>query len=286
MADYDLDVVAKELDGKRIELTYYHKEDKAILYQLYQALVCAMTLGTLNEALLTKKNVQYVINCFMGDIETTKLDRIHQLLKRNLKQVTQFDQKLLSDDTFYLDYQLYRQRKDMVHVSFEANISSLKTKYTKQAVDKNLNSHTLAASKLEATLSLLNIDLLKHLEAHETLDYYFLELNVALLDDKKSLVKILKLINHKQIMKHVVFLIDQNDYQNHKRIISYLAKQYILALNTNMAKIKDVKAKLTELETLDQFTYLLVSNLKSSDYDLVLKYRGSKIILINEYVRG
>lgn len=280
---YGISTIIKEFDGKRLEILFetkdVDKDKELIIDKAYDyILACVrLQLSSLEYDECKQALDDVRLNC--------EIDDIISFCKKNYEK----EEKFLSElnfDYFELEYYNYRGMEDKYLVSLESHIKQLDVNYSKNSINKNFNRDELAYDKLKTLMGMLSADLLKKIIKSEPVDYYFVHVAGSLLDDER-LVSIFNMMTNPYIREHIVFVINYNDYINHKRILNYLDVDYSLATNVDMSHINNIENKIENVENIKMFDYILLDKVKQKDYEAILKYDSltGKEIFINELER-
>ncbi|MEG0994790.1 MAG: hypothetical protein RSE91_02325, partial [Bacilli bacterium] len=153
------------------------------------------------------------------------------------------------------------------------------------SIDNVYNSIELMPLKVKTILTYLNVDILKKILKQSELETYLVNLPEYFLKQKDIFKSFLNFINNNYFKKHIVLLINNNDYISHKSLLEGFKDKYLFALIIDISHINDVEKKLSSLED-SLFNYIILDKIKEKDYDIIKKYKETslKTIIINEFI--
>ncbi len=280
---YGISTIIKEFDGKRLEILFEtvdrSRDKELIVDKAYNLVLACVRLE------LCEMNIEEYKEILSGIRLNCDVEDVFEYLSVTKEKEARFLSEL-TFDYFELDYHNYRGKEDKYLVELESHIKQLEVNYSKNSIDKNFNKDDLAYEKLRTLMAMLSSDLLKKVINSEVIDYYFVPVSSVLLDDDR-LKNIFNMMTNPYIREHIVFVINYNDYVNHKRILNYFDVDYSLAANVDMSHINDIENKIENVENIKMFDYILLDKVKQKDYEAVLKYDTltGKEIFMNELER-
>lgn len=289
----NFETLIKEFEGKRLEIIYNISKNNT--YDKYIASVDMCYVG--------------VVTAFSFDYmkKDPSKELISQILDTNLKRIdVRYDQQLvdclyekisfyrktvsrflkyIDNEDFFIDYKQYRHNDDKYYINLCQSVGQLNV-YPELALSKNFNNERVSIMKLRSILNLLSLDILYRINSNEKLDYYFVDLSLAVLDCKEQIYDILSIVSNYFICQHVVFVVQYDDYQNHKRILNSIGGDYSLAIAVDMSRVREISQKLDVIDQIELFQYIILNNVKSKDYDSAMKYKSvtGKKIFFHEFV--
>ena len=284
---YNFNVILEELKGKFLEIVY-ELNDKSkidIINDCYVGVVTACTFDYIKKE-INLDLIKEILECNLKiNIDESTIETLYDKIQSNKNKVEKFTDKIISEE-FFIDYHPYRDKENKFKIELKTKISSL-DKYPQFSLEKNLNSDIIADEKLKLTLNLLSSDILFRMLSSENIDYYFVDLPFCLLESKDKLLSVISFSDNEYINKHIIFVVDFNDYQNRKRAVNIADQTYSFAAIVDMSHIREVEQKLEVVEAIPVFDYIIVDKLKDKDYGIVFKYNSSssKEIIINESIK-
>lgn len=289
--DYTFETVIKEFNGKRIELLYeYKKYDlnnyMAYTEEVYKIVATSILLNTFKDELITPSSIKQILNESIPNLQNEKvINKLCDQIKKTRSKENKFLKGLLSSE-FYLKYYPYRYKNTYFHVELFQNVKEL-DKYSRSVVRKNMFHEKVSEQIFETTLNLLNIDLIMAIKSNIEVTHYFIDIPSELLDQKEECLRLFNMIDTPYLRNKIVFLINYNDYTNHKRIINVADEKLSFAALVDMSHIKAVDEKLANVENIKVFDYVVCDKVKDKDYQSVIKYQTitGKEIFINEVVK-
>ncbi|MDD3453840.1 MAG: hypothetical protein PHN42_06180 [Bacilli bacterium] len=267
---YDFKVILKEFDGKRLELIYENKEQTKKIDLLYVLLLISIKLNHLQE--INKENVLKTLKQFKFKGNTYTIEELYKMIKENKTKEEKFFKKL-EFDYFNLIYKKYKNQNNKYYVSLNYDIKLLSNRYLESSIDKNFNSDVLSVKKFETLLYLVTIDILFRIKNSEELDVIFVDFPSCLLDDD-NVKDILNKYYSKYLDKKLTFLVNYNDYLNHKRVLNNLDIKYSFSAYVDMSHINFVENKIDTIESIDLFDFGVLDKVKSKDYEIIAKYES------------
>ena len=297
VSDYDYKVISKELEGTGLELlseldkrdSEYSKKEK-IIKKSYEVVLTSIVLDRVNflqvnnldeieAGLKTLINKKMII-----DMGKETIEDLARIIKKHVLAENKF-LKSLDNGIISLKYSKYRNFDNFYYVNINHDIKQLSHNYKKNVIDKVFDSEEVSQIKSKTTLNLLNIDILKKLINQETLDSYFIRLSGLFFENKHELLELLALADNICEKKHVVFIIDYEDYNSHRQLLNNLEINFLFAVLVDMSHINDVEKKLIALEDLDLFKYVILKKIKDKDYEYVVNYKflNEKKLIINDF---
>ncbi len=204
------------------------------------------------------------------------------IIEDKLKKERKFRVDIQSDH-FCLDYHLYSQKPGYYEVDLAYSIKKLAKTYKKTLVDKVLHSDQVALGRVSTIFSLLNVELLSKIEENRQLEYYFVYLDPILFKNKSEWEGLLEKIDNPLFKKHVILVVDYSTYFSHKAMFEDNKKGYTFAVFVNMSRIKDVDKKMSQLESIPVFDYIILDQVKDKDNDYFDHYSSTKELVMNVF---
>lgn len=275
--------IVDELKGKQLELKYENKlndklteiekqENDKIIDKCYYYIVLAINIDLL---FVDFKNIQFEVYKLIKKHDVRKVisnkskENLIKAIKTNLKKRESFFNKT-DIERFYLEYSNYFEQENKYLVDIKWNIKSLDNTYKYISLEKAFASNEIYKVKLEQTLFLLSKMILIKLLNKEELGYYFVNLNINYLN-KDEIDYLFSLNNNVISKKHIVFIIDINDYVGNKVALRN-NQDYAFALLCGFKNIKDVSSKLEMIDEDSNFKYLIVNDYRSEDKSVIFGY--------------
>lgn len=281
----DDEVIKLELDGKRLEmlddLAIYELIDNNEIYDLKrsyinESLEVALFLILLDRERFDSKEIiserlnQLLYYCpGIKEKLGTKVTKLEMLLKETYNTLNNFFKK--NDNYYVLDYQLYKDRTDLVKVVMLPSITMLQDNYKKSLLERVYREDKIKKEKLDLLIKKfikqLIVDIYNGKRIYEK---YFIELDDYLFDNKKDIDKFLKMLDNPFVKRYLVLGVSHNSYI---RSLNMFKKYgFSIACIQDFSHINDVNNKLNSLDTSNIYDYVIVSFYKSRDFDTFMKY--------------
>lgn len=290
IANYNMKIVLKELEGKKIEIVYLNIKDDnkeeitKIVDKVYRALFAAVILDNIQKEDLTVIKLDQALKYYAHlGLNQEKLAKLIDLALKNYDKKSNLDNKL-NFETLNLKYSLYKGTFNKYLVTLSVNISEL-NKYPIISIDKNLNSDPLAIKRTETMFNLINIEIFKKIKESEEIDLYFIEIPKIVLENKEELTRLLSIIDNEFIKKHLVLLLDDDSYKGNKRITNQISSNFKMAILLDISRVREIEEKLDDITEIESFDYIIIDKVKSKDFPILNDYikESTKEIFTNEF---
>lgn len=273
---YSLEVLGEELEGKRWELLDIVSGDELVdsndVYDkkkkwISDVIEVVYYLINLDKVVLNERDdVDRELDKMLALDESLKERLGSRVNKLGILMRETFSQtKSLREDigNFQLDYQLYRDKSDIVRVVLNYDITNLKENYKKSLVERCYKEEKLSMDKfsllLKAFVKRLIVDIYHDRNIY---DKYIIEIPEDVLDDKKNFEKILELVNNPLVKRFLVFGISNDNYSKCKNLLRN--NNFLVACMQDFKHINDVENKLTNLDNGD-YDYIIAVDYKDKD---------------------
>lgn len=281
----DNNVIREELNGKRLEmldeLLIYELIDSNEIYELKQRyindsfevslfLISLDRMRFLNKDSIPMQLEQLLYYCpNIKESLGTKLTRLQTLVKETYVTLNKFLN--INDDFYVLDYQLFKDRDDLVNVVMLSNIATLQDNYKRSLIERVYREDKLKREKFDLLIK-------KYIKQFITDSYnegriyskYFIEIDEYLFNNKKDIEYFLSMLNNPFIKRYLVLGVSHNNYMSCQSI--FRKYKFSLACIQDFSHINDVNNKLTALDMSNIYDYVIVSLYKSRDLDDIMKY--------------
>lgn len=281
----DNNVLREELNGKRLEmldeLLIYELIDSNEIYELKQKyindsfevslfLISLDRMRFFNKDSIPMQLEQLFYYCpNIKDSLGTKLTRFETLVKETYVTLNKF---LNSKDDFYvLDYQLFKDRDDLVNVVMLSNITTLQENYKRSLIERVYREDKLKREKFDLLIKkYIKQFIIDSYNDTRIYNKYFIEIDEYLFNNKKDIEYFLSMLNNPFIKRYLVLGVSHNNYMSCQSI--FRKYKFSLACIQDFSHINDVSNKLTALDMSNIYDYVIVSLYKSRDLDAILKY--------------
>lgn len=281
----DDSVIRLELDGKRLEmldeLLIYELIDTNEIYELKQKYIndsyeVALFLITLDRMrFLNKESIPLQLEqllYYCPSIKAslgTKISRLETLLKETYSTLNKFLAR--TDDYYVLDYQLYKDRDDLVKVVMLSNITMLQDNYKRSLLERVYREDKLKREKIDLLIKkFIKQFIVDSYNDKRIYNKYFIEIDDYLFNNKKDIDNFLSMLNDPFIKRYLVLGISHNNYMSCQSL--FRKYKFSLACIQNFSHINDVNNKLTSLDMSNIYDYVIVSLYKTKDLDDIVKY--------------
>lgn len=281
----DDEVIKLELDGKRLEmlddLAIYELIDNNEIYELKRSFInesleVALFLILLDRERFDSKEIiserlnQLLYYCpGIKEKLGTKVAKLEMLLKETYNTLNNFFKK--NDNYYVLDYQLYKDRTDLVKVVMFPAITMLQDNYKKSLLERVYREDKIKKEKLDLLIKKfvkqLIVDIYNGKRIYEK---YFIELDDYLFNNKKDIDKFLKMLDNPFVKRYLVLGVSHNSYM--RSLNMFKKYSFSIACIQDFSHINDVNNKLNSLDTSNIYDYVIISFYKSRDLDTLMKY--------------
>lgn len=200
------------------------------------------------------------------------------LLEKNIRNNFNNMNKFLGndDDNLKLDYQLFKDKDDLVNVVIIPSISLLQDNYKSSLLDRVYRDERLKKQLID----LLCMKFIKQLIVDDYLGRkmykrYFIQLDDYLFDDKDNIKDILNMLNNSFIMRYVVIGLSNTSYMSCRSLINKY--KYCLACIQDFSHINDINNKLSNIDNSMIYKYIIVSGYKSDDLEDIMNYSSNNL---------
>lgn len=292
---YSLEVLGEELEGKRWELLDIISGDELVdsneVYDKKKQLIddvidVVYYLINLDKVVINEKDdVNRELNKMLDDDEALKerlgsrVTKLGVLMRETFSQTKDLREDITS---FQLDYQLYRDKTDIVRVVLNYNISNLKDNYKKSLVERCYREEKLAVDKFTLLLKAFIKRLIADIYYDKNIyDRYVIEIPEEILEDKKDLEKIIELVNNPLVKRFLVFGVSNDNYNKCKNLLR--TNKFMVACMQDFKYINEIDNKLTNLDNGD-YDYIVALDYKDKDMPIFKKatYVNVKELLFNK----
>ena len=281
----DDSVIRKELEGKRLEmldeLLIYELIDSNEIYELkqqyindsYEVVLFLITLDRmrfLNKEIIPQQLEQLLYYCpNIKESLGTRVTRLETLIKETYVTLNKFLDK--TDDYYVLDYQLYKDRNDLVKVIMLSNITMLQDNYKRSLLERVYREDKLKRDKFELLIKkFIKQFIVDSYNDKRIYDKYFIEIDDYLFGNRKDIDTFLCMLNNPFLKRYLVLGVSHNNYISCQSL--FRKYNFSLACIQDFSHINDVNNKLTSLDMSNIYKYVIVDNYKSKDLDDILKY--------------
>ncbi len=281
----DDSVIRLELDGRRVEmldeLLIYELIDSNEIYELKQRYIndsfdVVLFLISLDRMrFLSKESIptqleQLLYYCpNIKESLGTKISRLETLLKDTYTTLNKFLEK--TDDYYNLDYQLYKDRNDLVKVVMVSNITMLQDNYKRSLLERVYRDDKLKREKLDLLIKkFIKQFIVDSYNNKRIYNKYFIELDDYLFNNKKDIDNFFSMLNNPFIKRYLVLGLSHNNYMSCQSL--FRKYNFSLACIQDFSHINDVNNKLNNLDSSNIYDYVIISNYKSRDLDDIVKY--------------
>ena len=281
----DDSVIRKELEGKRLEmldeLLIYELIDSNEIYELkqqyindsYEVVLFLITLDRmrfLNKEIIPQQLEQLLYYC--PNIKAslgTRVSRLETLIKETYVTLNKFLDR--TDDYYVLDYQLYKDRGDLVKVVMLSNITMLQDNYKRSLLERVYREDKLKKDKFDLLIKkFIKQFIIDSYNDKRIYDKYFIEIDDYLFSNKKDIDTFLGMLDNPFLKRYLVIVVSHNNYISCQSL--FRKYKFSLACIQDFSHINDVNNKLTSLDMSNIYKYIIVSNYKSKDLDDIVKY--------------
>lgn len=281
----DDSVIRKELEGTKLEmldeLLIYELIDSNEIYELkqqyindsYEVVLFLITLDRmrfLNKEIIPQQLEQLLYYC--PNIKTslgTRVSRLETLIKETYVTLNKFLDR--TDDYYVLDYQLYKDRGDLVKVVMLSNITMLQDNYKRSLLERVYREDKLKKDKFDLLIKkFIKQFIIDSYNDKRIYDKYFIEIDDYLFSNKKDIDTFLGMLDNPFLKRYLVIVVSHNNYISCQSL--FRKYKFSLACIQDFSHINDVNNKLTSLDMSNIYKYVIVSNYKSKDLDDIVKY--------------
>lgn len=279
------DILRLELDGKRLEmldeLLIYELIDSNEIYNLKKdyvnnSLEVVLFLIALDrmrfsskEEVSIKLNQLLLVCPSIKERLGTKLSRLEMLVKDTFSTLNKFLSN--TDDYYLLDYQLYKDRDDLVKVIMLPNIKMLQENYKRTLLERVYREDKLKREKFDLLVKkYVKQFIIDSYNSKRIYNKYFIELDDYLFNNKKDIDYFLSMLNNPFIKRYLVLCVSNNNYISCQSI--FRKYKFSLACIQDFTHINDISTKLSNIDTGNIYDFVIVSSYKSKDLDEIMKY--------------
>ena len=282
--EYDYSIIKKELDGIELELIHEDKIDESIVKKCKK---CALFFIDIDKEVFSSKLeisdfIDNLILQYKYIIDKNKLIKF-------VKEDFNLNNKFFKDDNkelFYLNYNHFKEHDNLYKVSLKYDIKLLTNCYKTVLVNKVYNSDDVFFEKLIVIINKLSMDILYNRINGKKIDYYFIECWDLVFFKEKNIKTIFSLLDNIVLRRHIIITISNNTYLNNKVIFDKYKDKYKFACIQDFSHINDVENKISVIDKMNVYKYIVVSGYKLKDEDNIFNYEKIYIddILVGEDV--
>ena len=200
-------------------------------------------------------------------------DNLGKLITK-IKETYVLEEKIFSDvnSFFLIDYSQELKKGKLYNTKLRHNIKILESNYKKSMVERVYSDDRFTIEKIRNSFFKLSRDLMKMFSKGEKLGKY-----IIMLDDKvfqRGNIDLFRMIDNPFLKRYLVIGVSFNSYAYHKDFLEYLGFRY--ACYQDLSHISEVLDKLNSIDAEKFFDYILITDYKDKEKDLILGYECSE----------
>lgn len=238
--------------------------------------ICLFICQLDNLRFSARENILNEFNIFIEQFPKMKErlgDNTSKLLTK-IRENFSLENKVFKDDNAYFSVDCSQELKkdELYFTKVKHTIKILESNYKKSMVERVFSDDRFTIEKVRTSFWKLPRELIKRFINGEKLGKY-----IVVLDDKmfqRSNIDLFRMIDNPFLKRYVVLGVSFNSYLYHKDFLNYLG--FSVACYQDLSHISEVLDRLNSIDAEKFFDYILISDYKDKDKDVILGYECSE----------
>lgn len=281
--DYGYETIYEELDGIKEEILDEYKDvefnvsneeyirNRKVISEMVEICMFMCQLDWLKFS--SKESVADEVAKFIDKYPNIKVklgDRKAKLIAK-VKEYYNVTIKVFNDDKSYFQVDCVQElKKDELYLTkLVHNIKTLQTNYKKSMVERVYSDERFNVEKIKTIFWKLPREIMRKFLNGEKIKKY-----VVVIDDKmfqRGNVDLFRMIDNPFLKRYIILAVSFNSYSYHRDLLEYL--DFTVACNQNLLHINEVLDKLNTIDAENFFKYILISDYKDKDKEVILGYK-------------